>query len=80
MPPSCARGIEPYGGPRKTGMQPAMKISLVLRAEALSPGSTRQKSVLFILSMTCACLRTWSRDSGHTYCQATRGRAAPVLC
>ena len=44
-------------------MQPAMKISLVLRAEALSPGSTRQNSVLFILSMTCTWWRTWVRDS-----------------
>ena len=34
-------------------MQPAMKISLVRLAEALSPGSTRQNSVLLILCMTC---------------------------
>lgn len=51
--PTSARGIEPKGGPRKTGMQPAMKISLVRRADAESPGSTRQKSVLLMRSTTC---------------------------
>ena len=57
-----ASGMLPKGGPRKTGMHPAIKISLVRRAEALSPGSTRQNSVLRMRSITCSKGATVSRQ------------------
>ena len=53
-------------------MQPAMKISLVRLAEALSPGSTRQNSVLLILCMTCTGSRnpvTHPAGSERLLCQ-----------
>ena len=37
----------------KTGMQPAMKISLVRRDEAESPGIIRQNTVSCMVSRTC---------------------------
>ena len=46
----------------KTGMQPAIKISLVRRDEAESPGIMRQNTVSCIVSRTC----TWHQMSaGH---------------
>ena len=37
----------------KTGMQPDMKISLVRRDDAESPGITRQNTVSCMVSRTC---------------------------
>ena len=42
--------MECQGGPRKTGMQPARKISLRRRVEGLSPGNAGQNTVCLILS------------------------------
>jgi len=57
-------------------MQPAMNISLVLLAEALSPGSTRQNNVLIILSMTCTYVRSAVMEPSNWCNEAESGRHA----
>ena len=52
-----AKGMEWYGGPRKTGMHPAKKISLKRRVEAASPGNAIQNFEDFILSNMLEKLR-----------------------
>ena len=59
----------------KTGMQPDMKISLVRRDDAESPGSTRQNTVSCMVSRTCtrhqlsSNLCSW--DMGNVHVQKT---------
>ena len=58
-------------------MQPDMKISVVRRADAESPGSTKQKIDFRISSITCMdTVMMWL--GGHKPCMLSR--AAPASC
>lgn len=56
---SIAKGIVLYGGPRKTGIQPARKISVSLLVLWASPASTKQNtecSILWKATLYFSCL------------------------